>query len=114
VLTHDGRGIEGPGTRLCVNPLSFRYDEVAVGARENRGAVFLDTDPPLYAPGFASGQCHEGSLVIREIGKSPRNFMSSLLDHALGVGNFHPIEYQLFFVDLRHNAAVRTEAWRRR
>jgi hypothetical protein len=40
--------------------------------------------------------------------------MSTLLDYALGAGNYHAIEYQLFFADIRHNAAARTEAWGRR
>jgi hypothetical protein len=39
--------------------------------------------------------------------------MSKLLDRALGEGNYHAIEYQMFFLDIRHNAAVRTEAWLR-
>jgi hypothetical protein len=83
-------------------------------AGENRGAVFLDADPPLHARGFASAECRKGTLVITEIGRSPRDFMSSLLDRTLGAGNFHPIEYQLFFADIRRNAAVRIEAFRRR
>jgi hypothetical protein len=112
-LTEDGRVAEGLGPRLCVNPLSGRPDEAAVGARESRGAVFLDADPPLVAPHFASAQCRGGTLVVAEIGRAPRDFMSKLLDRALGEGNYHAIEYQMFFLDIRHNAAVRTEAWLR-
>jgi hypothetical protein len=111
-LGPDGRVVDDHGARLCVNPLSFRHDDVAVGAAENRGAVFLDATPPLVAPGFASAQCREGTLVIAAIGRPPRDFMSSLLDRALGEGNFHPIEFQLFFMNIRHNAAVRAEAFR--
>lgn len=112
VLNDDGQVIEDLGPGLCVNPLSFRHDEVAVEAEESRGAVFLDADPPLVAPGFVSAQCRGGTLLIAKMGKVPRDFMSTLLDRALGPGNYHPIEYQLFFSDIRHNAAVRLEAWR--
>ncbi len=34
--------------------------------------------------------------------------MSRLLDFAMGPGNYHPIEYQLFYLSLRENARVRT------
>jgi hypothetical protein len=112
-LSKDGMA-EEPGPRLCVNPLSWRHDDVAVTAKQNRAAVFLDADPPLFGPGFASAECQRGTLVVTEIGDAPRDFMSSLLDRALGKGNFHPIEYQIFFADIRHNAAARLEAWRAR
>ncbi|MFY0541958.1 hypothetical protein [Nannocystis pusilla] len=37
--------------------------------------------------------------------------MSRLLDHALGAGNYHAIEYGLFWLDLRTNAATRAAAF---
>jgi len=103
---------QAPGTLLCVNPLSWRRDEVAVGESENHGAVFLDAEPPLVAKGFASAQCRAGRLVVALAGRPPRDFTSRLLDRALGPGNFHPIEYQLFFADIRRNAALRLRAFR--
>jgi hypothetical protein len=112
-LGEDGRVADDRGPHLCVNPVSGLRDGAAVGSKESRGAVFLDADPPLVAKGFASAQCRDGTLVIAEVGRAPRDFMSSLLDRALGEGNYHPIEYQMFFLDIRHNAAVRTEAFRR-
>jgi hypothetical protein len=62
-------------------------------------------------PRFASAQCKDGTLVVAEIGKAPRNFMSRLLDYALGAGNYHPIEYQMFFAAIRHNAHTRVAAY---
>jgi hypothetical protein len=100
-----------PGTQLCVNPLSWRHDEVAMPASANHGAVFLDAEPPLFAPGFASAQCQNGRLVVSLTARPPRDFMSRLLDRTLGPGNFHPIEYQLFFAEIRENAAQRVRAW---
>ena len=37
--------------------------------------------------------------------------MSKLLAHAIGEGNFHPVEYGLFYENLRLNAADRLAAW---
>jgi hypothetical protein len=100
-----------PGTQLCVNPLSWRHDEVAMPASANHGAVFLDADPVLVAPGFASAQCQQGRLVVSLSGRPPRDIKSRLLDRMLGPGNYHPIEYQLFFAEIRENAAQRLSAW---
>jgi hypothetical protein len=112
-VTEDGRVDDAPGKLLCVNPVTGRHDEIAVPRSESRGAVFLDADPTLVAPAFASAACRGGKLVVDDIGVAPRDFMSSLLDRALGEGNYHPIEYQIFFLDIRHSAEVRTEAWLR-
>jgi hypothetical protein len=101
------------GTLLCVNPLSGRHDGVAVEAERNRGAVFFDTEPALFLPGFTGAACREGLLEVVPVGQVPRDFMSTLLDRALGPGNYHPVEYQLFFADIRHNARVRLDAWSR-
>ena len=103
-----------PGARLCVNPLSWRHDEVAVDAAENQGAVFLDAEPALYAPAFASARCSGGWLVVSLAGRPPRDLPSRVLDHVLGPENFHAIEYQLFFADIRRNAAERLRAWQAR
>jgi hypothetical protein len=80
-------------------------------ASASRGAVFLDAEPPLVAPGFASAQCRGGRLVVSLSGRPPRDFRSRLLDRVLGPGNHHPIEYQLFFADIRDNASVRLAAF---
>ena len=68
-------------------------------------------EPPLFAPGFASAQCQGGRLVVSLTGRPPRDFMSRLLDRTLGPGNYHPIEYQLFFADIRESAAERLRTW---
>ena len=36
--------------------------------------------------------------------------MSSLLDRVMGAQNYHPIEYQVFFMNLRENAQRRVDA----
>ncbi len=96
---------------VCVNPITWRHDELEAAAADNPGAVFFDSDEPALLPGFASARCEAGTLVVAEIGEVPRDFMSRLLDRALGEGNLHPIEYQLFYASIRANAQARVDAF---
>lgn len=96
---------------VCVNPISFSADEVAVAASHNAGALFFDAKPPVLLPKFASAHCQNGTLQVALQGNPPRDFMSRLLDRAMGPDNYHAIEYQLFYVNLRHNAQARLAAF---
>lgn len=73
--------------------------------------MFLESDDPAARPGFADAQCVGGTLVIHRIGAAPRDLPSRILDRVLGAGNHHPIEYQVFFMNLRENAALRAAAF---
>jgi hypothetical protein len=102
-----------PGARrVCVNPLTWRTDDALAPAELHRGAVFFaGAEPPTPRPAYTSARCRaDGTLEVALSGTPPRDFMSSLLDHAIGPGNYHPIEVNLFFVDLRDNAAARVAA----
>jgi hypothetical protein len=99
-----------PGPRLCTNPLSWRGDDQPAPASDNLGAVFMETSNRAPRPAFADGQCVAGVLQIRSIGDVPRDFMSRILDRIIGPANYHPIEYQLFFSNLRANAELRVSA----
>lgn len=99
---------------LCINPLTWRNDETPAAAAQNAGAVFLEESAPALRPAFASARCEAGTLIVAEIGNPPRDFMSKLLDRALGAENYHPIEYQMFYVNLRLNAQARVAAFRKR
>jgi hypothetical protein len=100
--------------RVCVNPLTWSNDDKK-GVREmHKGSVFFGGDgfdDPLLGKSIGSARCAQGRLVIELLESPPRDFMSRLLDHAIGDGNYHPMEYGLFFVDLRDNAAQRVAAW---
>ena len=99
--------------RLCVNPLTFRFDEEPAAQSQNQGALFWDAPKPEVLPHFASAHCQAGTLIVNLAGQPPRDFMSRILDRTLGAENYHPIEYQLFYGNLRHNAKVRVEAYLR-
>jgi hypothetical protein len=100
----------GSRRRVCVNPLTWTSDETRANTSANEGAVFLHADPTGVKRAFANAQCREGTLVVSEIGDVPRDLMSRLLDLAMGKGNYHPIEYQLFYMNLRRNAGERAAA----
>lgn len=100
--------------RLCTNPLTWRDDGAAAPDSANLGAVFLDSDDFAIRPAFADAQCVDGVLVVREIGHAPRDLPSRVLDSILGPANFHPIEFQMYFMNLRENASARVDAFLRR
>jgi hypothetical protein len=102
------------GRRLCVNPLSWRHDEVYAGRELNQGAVFLHAGGRTPLPEFADAQCREGVLRISRMGRPPRDLMSRILDYVIGPENYHPIEYQVFYMNLRSNAEQRVAAYRGR
>ncbi|WP_158502131.1 DUF3089 domain-containing protein [Vitiosangium sp. GDMCC 1.1324] len=97
--------------RLCTNPLSWRTDGAQAPADLNAGAVFLESDDPTPRAAFADARCVNGTLIVSHVGAAPRDVMSQILDRVLGNGNYHPIEYQLFFMNLRQNATARVSAF---
>jgi hypothetical protein len=64
-------------------------------------------------PALTGAHGEEGTREILLGGDPPRDFMSRLLDHALGQGNHHPVELQLFYMNIRRNAAERVAAFSR-
>jgi hypothetical protein len=96
--------------RLCTNPLSWRRDGARAPAALNLGAVFLENDPTP-RPAFADAQCRDGTLIVTQIGPRRRDSPSRILDHLIGRENYHPIEYQMFFMNIRQNASARVAAF---
>jgi hypothetical protein len=101
------------GERLCVNPLTWHDDEAPADEALNLGAVFLHAGDGRPLPGFADATCRDGVLVVAKIGDPPRDFMSRVLDFMMGPENYHPIEYQLYYLNLRANAQERVAAYSR-
>lgn len=96
--------------RVCTNPLTWRSDGSAASVEQNQGAVFLETADHAPRRGFADASCAGGTLVVSKLGKVPRDLPSRILDRVMGAGNYHPIEYQIFFMNLRQNATARSSA----
>jgi hypothetical protein len=108
-----GYDMRRPDTRerVCTNPLSWRNDGAPAPAELNLGAVFLETDDHAPRAAFADARCVDGALVVTHLGAAPRDLPSRILDRVLGSGNYHPIEYQIFFMNLRQNAGTRVAAF---
>lgn len=97
--------------RICTNPLSGVGEGGEMPASANLGAVFLQNPDPSPRPGLADAACVDGTLRVQLFGKVPRDLPSRILDRSMGKGNDHPIEYELFWSNIRANAAERVEAW---
>lgn len=102
-LDYDGGNPDTMAGRICVNPITWRADEVPAAAEAQQGAVFFDTAEPALLPAFASAQCRDGTLVVDQIGPMERDLPSRVLLWITGPENYHPVEYQLFYADIRAN-----------
>lgn len=113
-------------TTLCVNPLSWRADTNTAPARENLGAVpmrwtdaifefIMDRNPgyiyrSLGEPkvGYTSATCRaDGSLMVDPQAGSEFDNRGAGSDRSL-----HPNDWNLFYMNLRRNAAQRINAYK--
>ncbi len=105
---------------ICVNPLNWSYNgghETAdrhkgyvlssgefnlrfAGKDEAGGTIFMPLDPPIVGHTFA--RCEEGRLLVKPIEGA---------SEAMGEGNYHGYDYQLFHMDIRQNLSDRTRAY---
>jgi hypothetical protein len=60
---------------------------------------------------FADARCDRGTRVVSRSGEPLRDLPSRILDHVMGDGTDHPIEYQIFFMNLRANPQARVTAF---
>lgn len=100
------RTVERPSL-LCVNPVTWRADDVASPASAHLGSVHAEPRRPLPEPqaGRLSAQCRDGLLSVTLPDGEWRNFWFG--------GDQHVNDYQLFYMDIRANAAQRVAAMSR-
>lgn len=94
-LVHDP---DGP--YLCTNPLTWKVDEEWAGPLLHRGSVSSDFEK--IDKELCSAQCRDGLLRISKPGAPGYRSMS---------GNYHVVDYGLFYVSIRENAAARVAAF---
>lgn len=99
--------------RACTNPLLWETSDTRAPSESNLGAVFLEAEDHAPRPAFADARCTKGTLVVEHIDSAPRDLPSRILDHVMGSENYHAIEYQMYFMNLRSNAATRVAAFTR-
>jgi hypothetical protein len=92
---------------ICTNPLSWSQDTaVAPASLDIGGWVYGQGDKPRpIDPHLASARCDNGALFVSE----PASFVYHVA--VLPGGNYHNYDYQLFYMNIRRNAADRVNAF---
>ena len=87
---------------VCVNPLSWKNDDVPVLGRENGGQFEFDADKKvLVAVNLKAGaRCRDGALIV-EPAPDPDWLMAP---------SYHVLDYRLFYKNIRRNVADRIQA----
>ena len=97
-------GLKPRGTPLCVNPLTWERSAPSAPPSANLGTIPL---PYLFMsrpePDVVGAACEDGALWINP---PPRGILF-LLAHP--DGNYHAYDYELFYMNLRKDAARRTQ-----
>lgn len=95
---------------LCTNPTAASTTTTLVQREHHGGAVFFDAAQPAVLPMFVASRCRDdGILEVTNMAPLPqRGVMDAVLLRVMGGHNFHPVEYQLFYEDLRADAVRRS------
>ena len=109
-MIHYANGYESNSDKRisCVNPLSWRRDEVTAGPEQHLGAIgyALDSAPiATVEANLVSATCRNGTLYIskpNQPGFVPRGFNPQ---------DYHTMDYSLFYMNLRENAIKRVNAF---
>ena len=92
---------------VCVNPLTWNANGNQANATTNQGGVVFGSDPssvPKPDAQLVSAQCRQGVLRISH----PAFYRYRKLTHA---GDYHNFDYQLFYMNIRRNAASRVKSF---
>jgi len=93
----------------CINPLDWSTGSGWAPARLNKGA-WLHGAGPLPEPVEArlvAARCDDGALYVTPPTKP-------FVDMMIPIGNYHKVDYNLAYMNLRENAGVRAAAFLRR
>jgi hypothetical protein len=108
---------------LCINPLSWRRDEVRAPAADHPGALQIPSDYawesllfnrpsgekiralPTVLPNWTWAQCRDGMLFVEPQVEGP--FVSPRDDEKQ---NYHTRDYGLFYQSIRENAVLRAQS----
>jgi len=119
-------GLPRPADSLCTNPLSWQVNEEMVTAEQNAGAVFPegtynaamgkgeDTSTsqafealPASLDQHTWAQCRDGWLYVQDQTGSEFD-EAGTLDTS---GNYHMLDYALFYMNIRNNAKLRANRY---
>lgn len=85
-----------------INPLSWTADGAVVPASTNLGGWLHGAG--ALQPGLVSARYRDGAVYISPPGKAYTDFM-------IPFGNFHNVDYNLFYMNVRANAQTRVDAF---
>jgi len=94
----------------CINPLNWSTGPARADKRLNRGAWLFGPGPQPRAaePGLVSARCKDGALYVSPPGQK------IYTDLVIPFGNFHNLDYNMVYMNLRENLPVRIGAfWKR-
>ena len=108
----------GPSPRICVNPVTWRTDNVPNDKKDHRGAI--ESSKKEADPVAPLGELVTGTVSAQCGGEERNNwlFVNGDRDERLkmqGIWSFfgrnlHGNDYSLFWADIRHNAMERAQA----
>jgi len=103
---HGAAGEPSGREPVCVNPLSWRRDEIRAPASANLGSIAVPGlgGPGAPYPGLTGARCADGLLWIDPI--SHRRFRRFHPD-----GDWHAYDYALFYMNVRENVKRRVDAF---
>jgi len=121
-VAENGRSIAGSVDTICINPLAWNKTSDPISANQHRGALEInhlfindfgyDNSPQRtnieklgrILPGLTSAECRNGRLIVNRM--DPDHFEG--LDR---LGNYHVLDYTLFYKDIRDNAKLRANTF---
>ena len=94
------------GAAICVNPLSWKRDNVMAPATENLGAISFSNGATLET-GLTGARCEGSKLLVSQLDESKYPDIPS------GLGAYHSYDYSLFHLNIRKNAVERLKQFRK-
>jgi hypothetical protein len=90
---------------VCINPLDWSRNGARVDRRHNSGGWMpSEGGGTRLDPEVVSARCDDGAVYISQ---PPKTYA----DRAIPFGNYHNVDYNLFWMNLRQNAAERAAAF---
>jgi len=90
-----------PRNSTCTNPLTWTTDSNYVSEKCNKGGILKNFRHVI--PNISDGQVKDGVLRINK----PHFFLSPLFDYK----NYHIVDYNLFYMNIRENAQLRVKEY---
>lgn len=118
--------VEGPGNKeqynivcpagaICINPLNWRIDETYAGVEENLGSFIENADGKfMLSKGVADAQIdlERGAVICKSV--LPSQYANPIAAPLFGTESYHRYDYGFYYLNVRENAEVRINAFKRK